>query len=71
MLVFNLENAKEFNWFGHMWSHQQPHLYENVSHLEADMTLNKNFAIVSAADRVHDHATLSKFISINRSMGYQ
>ena len=41
-----LERANEFTWFGHMWSHQQPHLYENVSSLEADMTLNKNFAIV-------------------------
>ncbi len=30
-----------------MWSHQQPHLYENVSLLESDMILNKNFAIVS------------------------
>lgn len=30
-----------------MWSHQQPHLYENISLLEGDMILNKNFAIVS------------------------
>ena len=42
-----LEHAKEFTWFGHMWSHQQPHLYENISLLEGDMILNKNFAIVS------------------------
>ena len=40
-----LASAKEFTWFGHMWSHQQPHLYENVSLLENDMLLNKNFAI--------------------------
>lgn len=29
-----------------MWSHQQPHLYENISMLEADMILNKHFAMV-------------------------
>lgn len=44
---FSIERSHEFTWFGHMWSHQQPHLYENVSILEADMILNKNFAIVS------------------------
>ncbi|XP_032784405.2 bifunctional heparan sulfate N-deacetylase/N-sulfotransferase isoform X1 [Daphnia magna] len=40
-----LQHANEFTWFGHMWSHQQPHLYENISLLEADMLLNKKFAI--------------------------
>lgn len=44
----HLERAKEFTWFGHMWSHQQPHLYENITLLEADMILNKKFAIVSS-----------------------
>ncbi|KZS02017.1 Bifunctional heparan sulfate N-deacetylase/N-sulfotransferase [Daphnia magna] len=39
------KHANEFTWFGHMWSHQQPHLYENISLLEADMLLNKKFAI--------------------------
>jgi heparan sulfate-N-deacetylase len=29
-----------------MWNHQQPHLYDNLTHLELDMTLNKNFAKV-------------------------
>ncbi|KAG6461561.1 hypothetical protein O3G_MSEX012699 [Manduca sexta] len=28
-----------------MWNHQQPHLYNNVTHLEAEMMLNKQFAI--------------------------
>jgi len=42
---FLLEHINEFTWFGHMWSHQQPHLYQNVSSLESDMLLNKQFAI--------------------------
>ena len=33
-----------FTWFSHMWNHQQPHLYENVTHLQMDMMLNKQFA---------------------------
>lgn len=33
-----------FTWFSHMWNHQQPHLYENVTHLQQDMMLNKQFA---------------------------
>lgn len=28
-----------------MWNHQQPHLYNNVSQLETEMMLNKQFAI--------------------------
>ena len=40
-----LSKADRFTWFGHMWSHQQAHLYENVSQLEQDMVLNKNFAL--------------------------
>lgn len=28
-----------------MWNHQQPHLYNNVSQLEAEMMLNKQFTI--------------------------
>ena len=43
-----LEHINEFTWFGHMWSHQQPHLYQNVSSLQSDMLLNKQFAIVSS-----------------------
>lgn len=39
-----LENTDKFMWFSHMWNHQQPHLYDNVSVLEADMILNKHFA---------------------------
>lgn len=31
--------------FCHMWNHQQPHLYNNVSQLEAEMMLNKQFAL--------------------------
>lgn len=40
-----LKSVKHFNWFSHMWNHQQPHLYENISILIADMELNKHFAI--------------------------
>lgn len=47
VLLFALEHINEFTWFGHMWSHQQPHLYQNISSLESDMMLNKQFAIVS------------------------
>lgn len=39
-----LENVDRFTWFSHMWNHQQPHLYENVTHLQLDMALNKQFA---------------------------
>uniref|UniRef100_A0A1B6ENZ1 [heparan sulfate]-glucosamine N-sulfotransferase n=1 Tax=Cuerna arida TaxID=1464854 RepID=A0A1B6ENZ1_9HEMI len=39
-----LENAHKFTWFSHMWNHLQPHLYDNQTQLEADMTLNRNFA---------------------------
>lgn len=39
-----LENAGSFMWFSHMWNHQQPHLYDNVTQLELDMTLNREFA---------------------------
>lgn len=27
-----------------MWNHLQPHLYDNLTQLVADMTLNRNFA---------------------------
>ncbi|XP_041774237.1 bifunctional heparan sulfate N-deacetylase/N-sulfotransferase [Anopheles merus] len=39
-----LRNVAQFNWFSHMWNHQQPHLYENVTQLMNDMMLNKDFA---------------------------
>ncbi|XP_075233561.1 N-deacetylase and N-sulfotransferase sfl [Lycorma delicatula] len=39
-----LENVHKFIWFSHMWNHQQPHLYENQTQLEADMSLNRKFA---------------------------
>lgn len=46
-LVYSLK-ILVLNFFSfYKWSHQQPHIYENVSLLEADMILNKNFAIVS------------------------
>jgi hypothetical protein len=34
-------------WFSHMWNHQQPHLYDNLTQLEMDMTLNREFAKVT------------------------
>ncbi|KAK6621633.1 hypothetical protein RUM43_006861 [Polyplax serrata] len=39
-----LENADKFIWFSHMWNHLQPHLYDNLTQLESDMILNRNFA---------------------------
>lgn len=39
-----LENVDKFMWFSHMWNHQQPHLYDNITLLMDDMTLNRNFA---------------------------
>jgi heparan sulfate N-deacetylase/N-sulfotransferase NDST2 len=39
-----LENIDKFMWFSHMWNHQQPHLYDNLTVLMDDMMLNKNFA---------------------------
>ena len=32
-----------------MWNHQQPHLYDNVTQLEMDMTLNREFAKVQSS----------------------
>jgi heparan sulfate N-deacetylase/N-sulfotransferase NDST2 len=40
------EHAGSFMWFSHMWNHQQPHLYDNITQLEIDMTLNREFAKV-------------------------
>lgn len=42
--TFQLHQPCRFTWFSHMWNHQQPHLYENVTHLQLDMALNKQFA---------------------------
>ncbi|XP_066991415.1 bifunctional heparan sulfate N-deacetylase/N-sulfotransferase [Anabrus simplex] len=39
-----LEHASSFMWFSHMWNHLQPHLYDNLTQLELDMALNKDFA---------------------------
>nr|CAI5842620.1 unnamed protein product [Callosobruchus analis] len=39
-----LENVDKFTWFSHMWNHQQPHLYDNLTLLMEDMQLNRNFA---------------------------
>ncbi|ETN61984.1 heparan sulfate N-deacetylase/N-sulfotransferase NDST2 [Anopheles darlingi] len=39
-----LRNVAQFNWFSHMWNHQQPHLYDNLTQLMGDMMLNKEFA---------------------------
>lgn len=39
-----LEHASRFMWFSHMWNHLQPHLYDNLTQLEQDMALNKEFA---------------------------
>lgn len=39
-----LENIDKFMWFSHMWNHQQPHLYDNLTQLIDDMTLNRLFA---------------------------
>lgn len=38
-----LRNVDQFNWFSHMWNHQQPHLYDNLTLLMNDMLLNKEF----------------------------
>lgn len=39
-----LKNVDKFMWFSHMWNHQQPHLYDNLTQLQMDMLLNKQFA---------------------------
>lgn len=39
-----LRSVEHFNWFSHMWNHQQPHLYENLTMLMSEMQLNKEFA---------------------------
>lgn len=41
---FLLRNVQEFNWFSHMWKHQQPHLYDNITMLVNEMLLNYAFA---------------------------
>jgi len=44
VVISKIYNFFRFTWFSHMWNHQQPHLYENVTHLQLDMALNKQFA---------------------------
>lgn len=39
-----LEHVNDFWWFEHMWGHTQPHLINNVTQLEDEMKLNKQFA---------------------------
>lgn len=39
-----LRSVEHFNWFSHMWNHQQPHLYDNLTTLMSEMYLNKEFA---------------------------
>ncbi|XP_075162039.1 N-deacetylase and N-sulfotransferase sfl [Haematobia irritans] len=39
-----LQNVPEFTWFSHMWKHQQPHLYDNLTLLMSEMQLNHAFA---------------------------
>ena len=39
-----------FWWFGHSWSHSQPHQYDNISLLLQDMKLNHAFAKVPFQD---------------------
>lgn len=39
-----LRNIHHFTWFSHMWNHQQPHLYDNLTMLISEMMLNKEFA---------------------------
>ncbi|XP_039769640.1 bifunctional heparan sulfate N-deacetylase/N-sulfotransferase 4 [Ornithorhynchus anatinus] len=40
-----LRSVDEFWWFPHMWSHLQPHLFQNESSLVEQMILNKEFAL--------------------------
>uniref|UniRef100_A0A8C4X1X4 N-deacetylase/N-sulfotransferase (heparan glucosaminyl) 1a n=1 Tax=Eptatretus burgeri TaxID=7764 RepID=A0A8C4X1X4_EPTBU len=40
-----LHYRNNFWWFPHMWSHMQPHLFNNLSVLEEQMMLNKKFAL--------------------------
>ncbi|XP_013102846.2 bifunctional heparan sulfate N-deacetylase/N-sulfotransferase [Stomoxys calcitrans] len=42
---FLLQNVPEFTWFSHMWKHQQPHLYDNLTLLMSEMQLNHAFAV--------------------------
>ncbi|XP_063776282.1 bifunctional heparan sulfate N-deacetylase/N-sulfotransferase 4-like isoform X1 [Pseudophryne corroboree] len=39
-----LSSVHEFWWFPHMWSHMQPHLFNNESSLVEQMILNMEFA---------------------------
>lgn len=40
-----IEHVDKFWWFGHMWSHTQPHKIESVEKLMSYMEKNKVFAI--------------------------
>lgn len=42
----------KFNWFCHTWNHMQPHLYNNETHLEYEMLLNKAFAQVGMVNDI-------------------
>ncbi|XP_064871774.1 bifunctional heparan sulfate N-deacetylase/N-sulfotransferase 4-like [Oncorhynchus nerka] len=40
-----LGSVSEFWWFPHMYSHMQPHLFNNLTSLLEQMVLNKDFAL--------------------------
>lgn len=39
-----IAEANQFWWFGHTWTHTQAHLHDNVTTLEEEMILNKEFS---------------------------
>ena len=43
-LILFLIFRHKFWWFPHMWSHLQPHFFDNITKLEDHMLLNKEFA---------------------------
>ena len=46
-LFSDTAHKDEFVWFGHSWSHSQPHIFINLTSLLEDMRLNEEFSKVT------------------------
>lgn len=49
LISHSVDHADQFWWFCHMFSHSQPHIFNN-SVLESEMRLNKDFARVRSSN---------------------
>ena len=51
-----MDQRHKFWWFPHMWSHLQPHNFDNETTLEAHMLLNRKFALDHDIPVLHQYS---------------